>query len=64
MACRSNQNSSAISPLFEDLPGVASCGPVPYEAMSWHLTPNAPVTLLEFTRSNLLLTGGPSLPKL
>lgn len=59
---RVDESKNFARSLFEEFPAVASCGPVPYKAMASYLTRSTPVMYLNFSRSNLLLAGGPRVP--
>lgn len=61
-ACREHDSAAFSKQQYGSHPAVYSCGPVPYQPMASYLTRCTPLVHVSFTRSNLLLAGGPRLP--
>ena len=61
-ACREHESRALKRETFGHWPALTSCGPVPYSALGLWLTRCTPLVHLSFTRSNLLLAGGPRVP--
>lgn len=60
--CRKHATKAFSADAFQGHPAVQSSGPVAYSPLASYLTRSTPVCFLRFTRSNLLLAGGPRLP--
>lgn len=60
--CREHKTDAFSETQFGKHPAVMSRGPVPYTALGMWLTRCTPVLHVAFTRSNLMVAGGPRVP--